>query len=107
MKYSAIGLFGWAGSQVPMFTLGLRLALALVFLVAAAGKLADRSGSQAALRDFGLPEGTLAVGAGVPPRLELLVAAALVIPPTARAGAVGAIVLLGAFVGAIGRAMAR
>jgi methylamine dehydrogenase accessory protein MauD len=41
------------------------------------------------------------------PLLELLVAAALVITPTARVGAVGAVVLLGAFLGAIGRAMAR
>jgi uncharacterized membrane protein YphA (DoxX/SURF4 family)/thiol-disulfide isomerase/thioredoxin len=92
---------------MSMFTLGLRLALALVLAVAAAGKLADRAGSQSALRDFGLPEAALAPGAWVLPVLELLVAAALVITPTARAGAIGAIVLLGTFVAAIGRAMAR
>jgi thiol-disulfide isomerase/thioredoxin/uncharacterized membrane protein YphA (DoxX/SURF4 family) len=90
---------------VDIALLAIRLVLAAVFLTAAAGKLLDRPGSRAALEQFGLPARLAAPGALALPVLELAVAASLVGTPTARAGAVGAAVLLLAFVAAIARAM--
>jgi uncharacterized membrane protein YphA (DoxX/SURF4 family) len=78
--------------------LATRVLLALVFGVAGLAKLADRAGSQQALRDFGLP-GWLGRPVGVLlPLVELGVAVALLPAASAWRGAVGATVLLLLFV---------
>ncbi|HEX4623987.1 MAG TPA: MauE/DoxX family redox-associated membrane protein [Solirubrobacteraceae bacterium] len=85
----------------------LRVVLAAVFVVAAAGKLLDRDGSRQALVAFGVGERLAAPGAIVLPLAELAVALALLPAASAVPGAAGAIVLLTAFSAGIGRAMAR
>jgi methylamine dehydrogenase accessory protein MauD len=84
-----------------------RVVLAVVFAVAAAGKLRDHPGAARALRDFGLPARLASPGAIALPIAELAVAALLVATPTALAGAIAALVLLGLFGIAIGRLIAR
>jgi methylamine dehydrogenase accessory protein MauD len=87
--------------------LGARVALALVFTVAAVGKLADQGGTRTALRDFRTPEWVVAPLALTLPLAELLTATALLIQPTARGGAVAALALLAAFGAGIAAAMIR
>ena len=87
--------------------LGARVLLALVFLVAAVGKLADMDGTREALGEFHVPRGLIEPAAWLLPAAELLTAALLMIAPTARVGAILAILLLGAFVAGIAAAMAR
>jgi uncharacterized membrane protein YphA (DoxX/SURF4 family)/thiol-disulfide isomerase/thioredoxin len=71
-----------------------RLLLAVVFVVAGLAKLADRSGSRQALRDFGVPA-LLAAPLGILlPLAELAVAVALVPTVSAWWGALGALLLL-------------
>lgn len=84
-----------------------RLALAGVFAVAAAGKLADRRGTREAVAGFGAPPALVGPIAVALPIAELAVAAALLVPATAWAGAVGAIVLLAIFSVAITANLAR
>ena len=86
---------------------GLRVALAAVFLTAGIGKLLDLSGSRRALRDFGVPERATGVIGVFLPIAELAAGAALVFRPSARWGAVAALLLLAAFIVGIGRALAR
>lgn len=87
--------------------LAARLLLAGVFVVAGLAKLADRTGSQKAMRDFGVPD-PLAVSFGnALPLAELVVAAALIPNVSAWWGALGALALLLAFVGGIALNMAR
>ena len=84
-----------------------RLLLAMVFIVAGLTKLADRSGSRQALRDFGVPA-LLATPLGILlPLAELAVAVALV--PTALAwwAAIGALGLLLVFIAGIGFNLAQ
>jgi peroxiredoxin/uncharacterized membrane protein YphA (DoxX/SURF4 family) len=84
-----------------------RLLLASVFVVAGVAKLADRDGSKQAVADFGVP-GPLVAPLGVfLPLAELTVAAALLFASTAWWGALGALVLLLAFVAGIGANLAR
>ncbi len=84
-----------------------RLALAAVFFLAGATKLADRAGSRAAMVGFGVP----AVLAGPFGRalalLEFSVAMALLPAATAGWGALGAVVLLGLFILGIANVMIR
>jgi methylamine dehydrogenase accessory protein MauD len=87
--------------------LGARLLLAVVFATAAVAKLFDRPGSRRALADFGVPERVVPVVAFLLPLCELGVAAALVPQPTARWGALAALVLLSAFIAGIANAMRR
>jgi methylamine dehydrogenase accessory protein MauD len=83
------------------------LLLAVIFVVAAVAKLADRAGSRRAVTDFGVPA-PLAGALGVLlPIVELGVAAALVPAATALWGAVGALVLLLLFIAGIGANLAR
>ena len=84
-----------------------RVLLALVFATAAVGKFADPVGSRRALEDFGLSQRYLKPGGVLLPAAELAIAVALLFQPTARWGAVGALVLLLVFIAAIARAMAR
>jgi peroxiredoxin/uncharacterized membrane protein YphA (DoxX/SURF4 family) len=84
-----------------------RQVLSLAFAVAGVAKLADRAGSRQALADFGLPGVLVGPMAFLLPAAELGVAAALLPAATARWGAVGALILLVAFMGAIGVNLAR
>lgn len=84
-----------------------RLALAAVFVVAGCAKLADLAGSRQAVRDFGVPASLAGPFGLALPLAELAVAIALVPLATAWWGALGALVLLLLFVGAIGYNLAR
>jgi peroxiredoxin len=77
--------------------LAARLVLAGVFALAGAAKLRDRTGTRHTLEDFGVPLALTGPGAILLPLAELSVAGLLVFDPTAVAGAIGALVLLGAF----------
>jgi peroxiredoxin/uncharacterized membrane protein YphA (DoxX/SURF4 family) len=83
-----------------------RVLLAAVFVVAGVAKLADLEGSRRAVREFGVPERFAGVLGGLLPIGELAVGVALLITPAARFGALGAGVLLLAFIAAIGTALA-
>lgn len=81
--------------------LAARTVLATVFAVAGAAKLADRAGSRQAVIDFGVPARVAPAIAIMLPLGELLVAGALLLDRTARAGAAGALALLVSFLAAI------
>ena len=85
----------------------LRVGLAAVFVLAAVGKLFDRSGSRQALRGFGVPPRVAAVASELLPIVELVIAVALLLRPTAQWGAVAAVVLLLTFVGGIANVLAH
>ena len=86
---------------MPLTTIG-RLALALVFVAAAVGKLADRQGTAAAAEGLGVPRRWAApIGAAALPAAELAVAAALLWRPTAAVGAAGALFLLALLTGLV------
>jgi len=84
-----------------------RLALATLFLVAGAGKLADSAATRRAVSDFGVPRWLARPFAVLLPIAELTVSVALLPAGTARWGALGALVLLIAFTVAVGFAVAR
>jgi uncharacterized membrane protein YphA (DoxX/SURF4 family)/peroxiredoxin len=87
--------------------LALRLLLAGVFATAGVAKLRDIAGSRRALEDFGVPARLARSGGVLLPLAEIVIAAALVFPPSARWGALAAAALLALFVVAIGNAMAH
>ena len=87
--------------------MSIRCLLAAVFIVAATGKLLDLDGSRRALVEFGVPARAARLGGVVLPLAELAVGIALVFVPTARWGAVGALLLLLAFGAGVARAMSR
>src|SRR5687767_4187066 len=93
--------------MVETLALIARLVLAAVFAVAGATKLADRPGTRKAAVDFGAPERFAAPIAVLLPLAELAVAALLVFPSTAVAGAVGALALLALFTVAISASLLR
>lgn len=78
-----------------------------MFAVAALAKLLDRDGARQAVGDFGVPPSLVATVAVAVPVAELAVAIALLITPTAVAGAVGAIALLAVFVAGIAISLVR
>jgi len=78
-----------------------------VFAVAALAKLLDLDGARQAVGAFGVPRPVVAPVAVVLPVVELAVAVALLVTPSAIAGAVGAIVLLAVFVAGIAVSLAR
>jgi peroxiredoxin/uncharacterized membrane protein YphA (DoxX/SURF4 family) len=78
-----------------------RVALAGVFAVAGAAKLADRPAFRSTIAGFGVPAGAAAALAVTLPALELAAAAALLAAPAARAGAALAVALLAVFSAAI------
>jgi thiol-disulfide isomerase/thioredoxin len=84
-----------------------RLLLAAVFATASLAKLADLTGSRVAVAEFGVPERLAGPLGTLLPFAELAVAIALLPASAARYGALGACVLLGLFVIAIARSMAR
>jgi peroxiredoxin len=84
-----------------------RLLLALVFLAAAATKLADLPGSRRAIIDFGLPSFLAAPLGLLLPLVEAAAALALIPASTALWGAVGAFTLLLLFMVGIGVNLVR
>ena len=90
-----------------MLLLAARRLLAAVFVVAGVAKLADRSGSRQALRDFGAPVPLAGPLALLLPLAELAVAGALLPTRSAWLGALGALSLLLLFSVAIGVNLAR
>jgi uncharacterized membrane protein YphA (DoxX/SURF4 family) len=87
--------------------LAARVALAVVFVVAAAAKLADLRGTRTSVAALGIPAPAARLVGTALPVVELSVASALLIPDTARIGAVAAAVLLSVFSGAIAVNLAR
>jgi peroxiredoxin/uncharacterized membrane protein YphA (DoxX/SURF4 family) len=84
-----------------------RLFLAVVFLIAAFGKLADLQGSRRAVAAFGVPE-VIAGPVGLAlPLAELAVVVFLLWGRTAWGASIGALVLLGAFIAGISISLAR
>ena len=79
-----------------------RLLLAVVFLVAGLAKVADLRGSQKAVQGFGVPSFLATPIGTVLPFAELVVAVALIPTQLAFYGAIGAAVLLLAFIIGIG-----
>lgn len=75
-----------------------RVLLAAVFLIAGLAKLADLAGSRRAMHDFGVPTKLSNPFGVLLPLAELAVAAALLLPPSAWWGVVGALALLLLFV---------
>jgi uncharacterized membrane protein YphA (DoxX/SURF4 family) len=92
---------------VGTLVLVLRVVLAAVFVTAGVGKLLDRSGSRLALQGFGVPPRMASVVGAWLPALELAIAVALVLRPSARWGAVAAAVLLLTFVAGIVNVLAQ
>lgn len=78
-----------------------RLVLAPVFAVAGLTKLADSDKTREMLAGFGVGRGFLSFMALALPLVELAVAAALIVPPVAFAGALAASALLALFTGVI------
>ena len=78
-----------------------RLALAAVFAVAGAAKLADQPGSRKAMQDFGVPAPAAGIAGLLLPIAEIAVAIFLLPVDTARWAAIGGLVLLLAFIGGI------
>src|SRR4051794_34227024 len=87
--------------------LALRLVLAVVFLTAGVGKLVDLKGSRQAMTDFGLPREAAKLAGTLLPLAELATGVALIFVPSARWGALAALILLLAFIAGIARAMMR
>lgn len=84
-----------------------RLVLAAVFVLAGLAKLLDASGTREAVAGFGVPARLAGPAARLLPASELAVAAALAVPAWSRAGAVGALALLGGFSAAVVANLAR
>src|SRR5207248_9495070 len=93
-----------AAVQAALFVA--RVLLALIFGIAAVAKLVDRDGSRHAMIDFGVPARIAPVVVLVLPVAELVVAAALIASGTALWGAIGAVVLMLAFIAGVGANMA-
>ena len=89
------------------FVLGVRVLLAAVFAVAGVAKLRDEFGTRDALYQFDVPPKSIGFLWIALPVTELVTAVALLFPPTARLGAVLALLLLAAFVFVIARALSR
>lgn len=87
--------------------LSVRLFLALVFVVAAVAKVADRDGSRRAVIAFGVPEGLAGLIVWALPLAEILIALALIPLSTAWWGAIAALALLAVFTLGIGVMLAR
>ena len=92
---------------MSLVTLLASLALAAIFAIAAATKLADRGGTREAVVAFGAPEWSAGALTLLLPLAELTVAGLLLWPETALYGAIGALVLLAIFSVAIGVSLAR
>jgi peroxiredoxin len=87
--------------------LAARLILAAVFAVSGVSKLFDLSGSQGAMRSFGVPERFTRAGGIALPVAEILIAVLLIPAATARWGALLALILLAVFVAGISYSLSR
>jgi peroxiredoxin len=87
--------------------LAARLILAAVFAVSGISKLFDLSGSQAAMRSFGVPERFTRAGGIALPIGELVIAVLLIPATTARWGALLALILLAVFIAGISYSLSR
>src|SRR5215204_6182192 len=87
--------------------LAARLILAAVFAVSGISKLFDLSGSQSAMRSFGVPERFTRAGGIALPIVEILIAALLIPVTTAKWGALLALILLVVFVAGISYSLSR
>src|SRR5215207_9909900 len=87
--------------------LAARLILAAVFAVSGISKLFDLSGSQAAMRSFGVPERFTRAGGIALPIAELVIAVLLIPVTTARWGALLALILLAVFIAGISYSLSR
>lgn len=67
----------------------------------------DRGGARQAIAAFGVPDRVVGPLAIILPVVEIAVAVALVVTGTALVGAIGALVLLGAFVAGIAASLSR
>jgi uncharacterized membrane protein YphA (DoxX/SURF4 family)/thiol-disulfide isomerase/thioredoxin len=81
--------------------------MAAVFVTAGVGKLADLPGSRKALVGFGVPERAAPILGTLLPLAELATALAVLLRPSARWGAVAALILLVAFMAGIASALRR
>ncbi len=90
-----------------MILLLLRLGLAVVFAVAAAGKLIDQGRTRETLAEFGVPERMQRPLGLALPVVELAIAAALLPAATAAWAAVGAALLLAVFTAEVSRVLVR
>lgn len=84
-----------------------RLVLGAVLVAAGLAKLADRDGTRRAVVDFGVPARFAPPASALLPLTELGAAALLVVPATARWGALLALLLLAFFVAAIAVNLAK
>ena len=87
--------------------LAARLILAAVFVVSGVSKLFDLSGSQGAMRSFGVPERFTRVGGIALPIAEIIIAVLLIPATTAAWGALLALILLAVFVAGISYSLSR
>jgi uncharacterized membrane protein YphA (DoxX/SURF4 family) len=91
--------------SLDLVVLLVRIALAAVFALAAAGKLADPARTRLTLAEFGVPGRLTPAGAIALPATELAAAALLVPAVTARWGALLALVLLLLFACAVAHSL--
>ena len=89
------------------FVVGAQLFLAAVFAVAGTAKLFDLAGSRKAVADFGVPERFAPAVGLLVPLAELAAALMLLFVPTARWGALLALLLLLVFIAGVANAMHR
>jgi peroxiredoxin/uncharacterized membrane protein YphA (DoxX/SURF4 family) len=87
--------------------LAARLILAAVFVVSGVSKLFDLTGSQSAMRSFGVPERFTRAGGIALPIAEIVIAVLLVPTATARWGALLALILLAVFVAGISYSLSQ
>jgi peroxiredoxin len=95
----------WGNFGVSTVVLFARIGLAVVFALAGTAKLMDLAGSRQAVRGFGVPAALAGVVGTLLPLAELAVAGSLIVSASAPGGALGALVLLGAFVVGIAAAL--
>jgi thiol-disulfide isomerase/thioredoxin len=105
--YNSQNLGSFGGNMMSVILLLSRIALAVVFGLAGVTKIFDLKGSRTAMLDFGLPQWLAAPLGSCLPFLELAVAGLLLPTETVWWGALGALVLLVAFVVGIAINMAR
>lgn len=84
-------------NRIELISFVVRHALALVFLVAAVGKLRDREGTRRATADLGVPRRLVPTVALALPVAELVVAAGLALASTSGPTALAAATLVAAF----------
>jgi len=84
-----------------------RLLMAVVFAVAGMAKLFNVDGARKSMADFGFPSPLVSPAARLLPAMELLLAVALIPVASARWAAIGVLILLLLFIGAIAINLAR